>query len=520
MVTETSIYEYARQGMQYGADRKAIWYYGRSISYGELFEKIDNVANHLYALGVREGTVVTIHLPNCPQSVMAIYAVAKLGGICNMVHALIPAQGVKENMEFSESEFLITYIPACLEAAKHAVLVDLSFHMGAVFRTAYRLRNRRNKSNCARFEQLEFNCAENAPVPKAETLSERCVAYLHSSGTTGTPKTVMHCHRALNNWVANAQNFFHSSSMADESLLEVLPLFHGSGLVMDMHQFITGGGTLVQMAQWDVKLASRFIKKYRVTSLTGVPRVYQSLLKCSGFNGKTIHQGYVSGDYVGEELKKAFNDRVHREACLYEGYGMTETVTACFSCGIEHNNLKASGYPLQPCRAAVLLPDNRVEEQGEGELLVWTNTMMLGYLKDSALTSESFYEYDGLRWLRTGDQGTIDEEGYVYFTERIKNTIIHNGYNIFPSEVEKVIRTVPAVSDVCVVGVWDDRNKTQTVRACVITEKNSAVTEEQIINACESILPRYAIPRQIRFLDTFPRNRMAKVDRKELEKMN
>ena len=118
MTTETSIYEYAKQGLALSTDKTAIWFYGKSIAYRELFEKIDNVADNLYAMGVREGTVVTIHLPNCPQAVMAIYAVAKLGGICNMVHALMPREGLKDNMAFTESDFLITYKSDCLGIAK------------------------------------------------------------------------------------------------------------------------------------------------------------------------------------------------------------------------------------------------------------------------------------------------------------------------------------------------------------------------------------------------------------------
>ena len=143
MTTETSIYEYAKQGLQYGADRTAIWFYGRSISYGELFEKIDNVADHLYELGVREGTVVTIHLPNCPQAVMAIYAVAKLGGICNMVHALTPSIALKENINETKGEFLLTYKSDCLIDDK-SVFVDVSRYMGLVYRLGYKAKNREN----------------------------------------------------------------------------------------------------------------------------------------------------------------------------------------------------------------------------------------------------------------------------------------------------------------------------------------------------------------------------------------
>ena len=518
--TETGIYEYAKQGLALSPDKTAIWFYGKSITYRELFEKIDNVADHLYALGVREGTVVTIHLPNCPQAVMAIYAVAKLGGICNMVHALIPAKGLKEDMEFAESRFLITYQANCAEIAEECLLVDVSYHMGVVFRTGYRLKNSRSKTDCLKFETTETSCSRKAVIPPSESLSGKCIFYLHSSGTTDSPKTVMHCHRAINNKVSQIQVYLRNSPTVGETLLEIFPLFHSAGLVMDLHHYISGGGTLVMMAKWDVRLAVRFIKKYDVTMLIAVPRIYQDLLRESSFQNTKIHHAFVAGDYTDAELKRAFNARVNRDSCLYEGYGMTETVTACFCCGLEHDNLEASGYPLQFCRAALLLPDGTIKNVGKGELLISSNSLMMGYLNDKEATDAAFIEFDGEKWFRSGDMGAIDEEGYVYYIERIKNTIIHNGYNVYPAEVEKVIRSVHGVKDVCVVGVWNKDKNTQQICAYVIADKNSnMVTEEEIMTACRQTLPRYAFPHWIRFIDSFPRNRMAKVDRKALEQL-
>ncbi|MBQ3265772.1 MAG: acyl--CoA ligase [Ruminococcus sp.] len=521
MTTETGIYEYAKQGLALSADQPAIWFYGTSITYRELFEKIDNVADHLYALGVREGTVVTIHLPNCPQAVMAIYAVAKLGGICNMVHALIPAKGLKEDMEFAESAFLITYQSDCTQAAEKYLLADISYHMGWLYRTGFRLKNKRNKADAHSFEKLEQPCESRAVVPDSKSLSEKCAAYFHSSGTTDTPKTVMHSHRAINNLVYDAQEFFHRKSIVDEVLLEIFPYFHGTGLALNLHQFITGGATIVTMAQWNVKQAVRFIHQYGVTILIGVPRIYIDLLSVPSFTSTTIRHAYVAGDYVGAELKKAFSKRLNRDSCLYEGYGMTEIVTACFSCGQYHDRIGSSGYPIQEdCRAAVLSSDGAIRTVGDGELLVATNTMMMGYLKNQRETEEAFIFQDGVKWFRTGDIGSIDEDGYVYFLERVKNTIIHNGYNVYPAEVEKVIRSVPGVTDVCVVGVWDKKKKTQFIRAYVVPGKiKETALKEQIMVACKDRLPRFAYPRQICFMDQFPRNNMAKVDRKVLERM-
>ena len=489
------------------------------MTYGELFEKIDNVADHLYSMGVREGTVVTIHLPNCPQAVIASYAVAKLGGICNMVHALIPTAGLIENMEFSESTILLTYQPIKIDGI--SVFADISNYMGAFFRTGYRLKNRpKLPAGMIDFCELECACPQKGIFPNPELLSEKCVAYFHSSGTTGDPKTVMHCHRAINNWVENAKVFFQKYSMEGESLLAVLPMFHASGFAMDMHQLISGKGTLVQIAQWDAKLAAKWIDKLGITYLTGVPKVYQTLLAVRSFSGSSLSQCYVSGDNVGEALKREWNQRVGKAQCMFEGYGMTEIVTACYSCGVNHDNLSASGFPLEPCEIAVLSAEGSVERTGTGEFLVSTNTMMLGYLKDKAATEVAFLRENGTSWFKTGDYGQIDNEGYVYFRERIKNTIIHNGYNIYPSALEVLTRQISGVEDACIVGINTDSG-TQRIRAYVVpaAQENQAALIERLRAGWEERLPRFAIPYEIVFLEELPRNRMAKVDRKKLESM-
>ena len=522
MTTECGIYEYAKHGLELSADKTALWFYGKSITYRTLFEKIDNVADNLYALGVREGTVVTIHLPNCPQAVMAIYAVAKLGGICNMVHAQTPAAALRENLIFTESDFLITYLADCTDIAKTTLYVDISHHMGIIYRTGYRLKSKSPRpKNILSFESIERACPHKAIVPEQKTLAEKCVAYFNSSGTTGKPKTVMHCHKAINNWVANALEFVRRDSMRDDRRLGVLPMFHGSGVALDMHWIISGGGALIHMATWDANQAVKFIEKLRVTSLTGVPKMYHDLLRNKEFSGKSIRYCYVSGDNVGESLKIEFNKRVNQEPCIYEGYGMTETVTACFSCGEFKENISASGYPLSHCEVAVINKNNVVSPIGEGELIVSANTMMMGYFKDEETTHSVFTVTNGKRWFRTGDYGRIDGDGYIYFIERIKNVIIHNGYNVFPLELEAVTQSLPDVEESCIVGITDRGSGTQQVRAYIVIAPgvDPGLVEKKLKDVWMKKLPRYAIPQQIRFMSKLPRNSMAKIDRKVLEQI-
>lgn len=528
MTPETSIYEYAKQGLKLSADKTAIWFYGKGITYRELFRSIDCVADHLYSLGVRQGTAVTIHLPNCPQAAISIYAIAKLGGICNIVHPLTPLDGLRKNMEFAESKFLIVGSQNAqadeIDFADKVVYVDISRMTDFVHMVLLSLKQRpKCPQGAVDFDALLYPNKETANIPKQSSLKNECICYLHSSGTTGVPKTVMHSHLACNNWVHNAKAFFGDSSLEGEVVLSVLPIFHGSGLVMNLHQVLCAGGTQVLMARWDAKAAVDAIRKYKITVLTGVPLIYQRILEQRRFKGQTakrISQCYVSGDATPLALKEAFNERVGHPV-MFEGYGMTETVTACFATSAKNNNINASGYPLVNCTAAVLDVNDELQYHGTGELVLSTNTMMLGYLKDPIATEKSFLRRDGRCWFRTGDYGRIDNDGYLYFLERKKNIIIRNGYNVYPGEIEAVIRNLPFVKDVTVIGRKVDSATGEDICAFVVLseQKDQQMEKEEIIKLCYERLPRYAVPNVVLAVNEIPRNSMSKVDKNKLVEM-
>lgn len=524
MTVAASIYEYARQGLEQRSASTALWFYGRSMSYGMLFQATEHVAYHLAALGVKHGTVVTIHLPNCPQAVMAVYAAAKLGAICSMVHPLVPEEALQGTMRATGSSVLITSRQTVWHDVHSITLVraDLSAHMRSIERAAFCLRNDNKLRNGFCFENFEHPSI-GAEAPPFSTMPTDPAFYLHSSGTTGLPKTVVLSHQAVNAWVDNAKSFFRPGGLENDCLLAALPMFHGSGLVMNIHQMLSRGGTLVLVARWDAKAAVRMIRKHNVTILTGVPTLFQSLLtipEFSGAAGGRVHSCFVSGDRVDDTLKHKIDTALGGGRHLFEGYGMTEIVTACFSCYVGHDRLSASGWPLPNCKIAVW-HDGQPFQYGEGELVVHTNTMMLEYLGDEKATAAAFFDWNGEQWMHTGDYGAVGEDGFVYFRERVKNTIIRNGYNIFPAEIEHAINTVDGVREVCVVGTPEESG-TQAVRACVVMStdvQNYGEVKEAIRRACARALPRYAVPSQIYVLACLPRNNMGKIDRRALENL-
>lgn len=530
MTAETSIYACAKQNLKGNERRTALWFYGKRVTFDELFEKIDAVAGGLYEAGVRQGSVVSVHMPNCPQAVYAVYAAAKLGAVCNLVHPQMPLEALKANMKETGSRILLT--TDCfreLESVDFAERIfcgRLNAHMGVMNRAAYAVKFPFSMpEGVADFSVLERADAAKAVFPSQEELAGECVCYMHSSGTTGEPKIVMHSHRALNHWVGDAMEFFCGESFREDVCLTVLPMFHGSGLVLNVHQFIVHKGTQILMAKFHAKEAVRLIRRHKITSLVGVPAMYRMLLEEKDFGvctGADIRQCYVSGEVVPPDLKREWDNRLNpsgKKHFLFEGYGMTETVSACFSNSERRYDTQASGFPLPHCHAAVWKNGKLYRDGTEGELAVSTNTMMMGYLNAPEDTKAAFFEQEGRIWLKTGDLGKVTEEGAVYFLERSKNVIIRNGYNIYPGEVENCLARIPFVRQVCVVGAKNEKTGSQCVRAYISLKERGRPEEEvraYILDYAGKRLFRQAVPEEICFREELPVNRMGKIDRRKL----
>ena len=200
---------------------------------------------------------------------------------------------------------------------------------------------------------------------------------------------------------------------------------------------------------------------------------------------------------------------------------MTEIVSGCAACDEDHDRLEATGYPMDHNSLAVIKEDGAVSSCGEGEIVVNNNSFMLGYLGDPEATRKSFIEFDGKVWLKTGDKGFIDESGYLYYKGRLKDIIVHNGYNVYPYELEKLGRTVEGVSDICVIGIRIPEINTQRIRAYVVPDEGTDIAglEEKLFTKWKNVLPRFSVPQEICFIDHFPVNLMNKIDRKALEKL-
>ena len=518
MTPETSIYEYAKQSLSLSPDRPAIWFRDKALSYGQLFQMIDNAAAHLAQLGVKEGSVVSIHLHNCPQAVIAVYAAAKLGAICNMVHPQMPEEAIRKYLAFAESNILISANRNIIGS----VAADTSIYVDVDAPLNEGCEHTDENGKMYSFSTMIQPCKAPTVIPNQDELAGKCVVYMHSSGTTGASKTVMLSHRALNYAAENLKSHFCGDVLHEQVCLWSSPLYHALGMSIEVHRVLAYGGQLVVLERWDSDQVITYIEKYKLTYLSGIPQLYRGLLHNPRFSEadlSSVSYCIISGEPVPAELIHALDQKVGNGPVTLCAYGVTELGGAISAHSHENRIVSTAGYPLDNVQVMVMDPDGNLAPMGCGELVVSSDSLMLGYLKDPETTQKAVFSYDGKLWLRTGDYGSIDEKGLVSCLNRIKDIIIRKGNNVFPSEVEQIIRQVPGVMQTCVFGEQDEVNATETVCAAVVLrpQADAEKVSADILEECRRLLPRYAIPGKIVFVAAIPCNKMGKMDRMRLK---
>ncbi|MFA5449737.1 MAG: fatty acid--CoA ligase family protein, partial [Clostridia bacterium] len=344
--------------------------------------------------------------------------------------------------------------------------------------------------------------------------------YIHSGGTTGEPKTVVHSNYAFNA-IADAviATVYENIPiyLPTDSMLMTLPIFHSFGLGVSVHTLLTNAH-IVMLPQFRTAAAIKLIKKHKITHLTGVPAMYRKMLEHRTFKGdlSSLKHIFCGGDKLSPDLKVRFDAALKKygsDAELLEGYGLTE-VGGVFSLSL--NGLtrpRSQGKALIGSKVRVLKENGEDAAYGEeGEFWLATPAMMLGYLNDQTTTNEVIKEYDGVKWFKTGDVGKIDEDGYIYFCERAKRSLKIAGMNIFPSAVEEVINTISGIRESCVARM--NKNGKAFTRAYVVLDKK---TDEKLVAAkikreVAARLIRYAVPKEIIFTDKLHRTPHAKID--------
>lgn len=512
----------------------ALDFYGATTTYADLAEQVDRAASALASLGVGAGDRVGLVLPNCPQHVVAFYAVLRLGAVVVEHNPLYTEDELALQLADHGARVVVVWdkaVPAVLAsqprtAVETVVSVDLTRALPRLKRLALRLPVAKARATRA---------AMTAPAP-ATTGWARLVAAArplpashprpgaddvallqYTGGTTGTPKGAVLTHRNLRANAAQGRAWVPGLRDGQETVYAVLPLFHAYGLTLCLTFAMTIGATLVLFPRFDVDMVLQAVGRRAPTFLPAVPPVYAALATAArdrGVDLTSIRYG-ISGAMA---LPPSVVDTWEQVSggLLVEGYGMTETSPITLGNPVSDARRPGTvGVPFPSTEIRVVDPDDPTVDraQGEaGELLVRGPQVFSGYWQRPDDTAAVLLE-DG--WLRTGDVVVMAEDGFVTVVDRIKELIITGGFNVYPSEVEDVLRRLDGVADAAVVGVPGPDGGEQVV-AAVVAEPGAELDAEDVRRLVRTRLAGYKVPRRVVLVEELPRSMIGKVLRRQV----
>lgn len=532
MVTHQSMYGYLKDNIGDNTDACKLVYFGRKISAQELLKTIDEVAAYLLKAGIQRGDVVGIALPNIPEAVFALYAVNAVGGVANLIHPKISESAFCNLIQKTNTKLIFLYDKLykkygdCLQNLT-TVICSVSEYMPYPYKMLFALTEPSVRNNTKKFSNiLGASTVKLTPCGPAEP-----AIYIHSGGTMGEPKTVVLTSEALNRLAEAMVSGVYVTGeplREDDVMLMMLPLFHGFGLGVCVHTALSRIQTVL-LPRFKAKLANKVIKKYGVTHLAGVPAMFAKMLREKNFAGKhlqKITRIFCGGDRLDPKVKKEFDtvlQSFRSPAELTEGYGLSEA-SAVFSVSLTgETRAGCQGRPLPGNRIKVM--DERGEEvaQGEtGEFYISSPSLMTHYLDDPEGTKAVMTKDDrGNLWLKTGDMGFLEQDGGIHFLERRKRSLKIAAVNIFPSEIEKVVCTLPEVKECCVIRARY-KGKPCTKLLLVLNEKarlDAALEKKIRTYICEKLI-KYAVPKEIIAVDKLARTSFGKIDFRYYEKQD
>lgn len=539
-----SMYEAVRESAQRLKKMNSVAYefQGKKTTYKQFLNKIELLGKAYRSIGINEGDTVTVCMPNTPQGVDTFYALNRIGAVPAMIHPLSAVGEIAFYINTAQSKAVLVvdlFYEKVLEALKqvdHPVKVvvahikdELPFPLNMLYPLTLKKKPAPlPKDNKDIIDWADFvSAGKKAPALTNEfPKKDDTAVILFSGGTTGTSKGIQLTNlnmNALAAQVASNAGF----SMEGLRMFSVMPLFHGFGLGVGIHTALMASGTCIIIPQFTIQTYARDVKKYKPNVIVGVPTLYEALLRSEGFDFDLsfLRGMFCGGDSLSVELKKKVDKflKDHNATIqVREGYGTTECVTA--SCLTPYDTYREGsiGIPFSDTYYAIVNPQNDTELPygEEGEICICGPTVMKGYLNNAEETASTLRVHaDGNVWLHTGDLGVMDEDGFVYYKQRMKRLIIVSGINVYPSQVENAIDAHPDVLLSCAVGV-PDPYKMHVVKAFVVLRQGvepSDKIKEEIIENCKKNISRYGVPREIEFRTELPKTLVGKVAYRVLE---
>lgn len=531
-VPEGSMYEYMHAQNEHYLFLNAISYYGRKITYGQLEENIVKCAKALVVMGIKKGDIVSLNMLSIPETVYLLYAVNRIGAICNFLVMSSTAEEIGKQIKSTNSKIVIT-IDIAAEKIKEALcgcdvrVVEVSMNRWMAFPLTIFGKNKRSKEGNW-MDWKEF-IAQGMTVsymryPRIGSGDTAVIAY--TSGTTGESKGVLLSNQAAN---ALAFGYLHADTIMDfqrgQTFLNVIPPFLSYGLFLAIHMPLCVGMELILSPDPSPARFAKKIMKYKPNHFSG-GTLHISNISTERRTKKAdlsfIITAAYGGDREDKEWEKNINSFLHEHGCKYgliNGYGLTEMASSFGTKG--HHTEEMIPFVKNNIKVLDLDSGEELPYGKEGELCVSGPSMMTGYLGRRKATEELIWEENGVRWLHTGDVGYVSENGYFFVTGRIKRilwTVESNGMvsRVYPMKIEDVITGYKDVEKCAVVGIRNGE-KGYCTKAFVVSQRKTEELKKEILELCHKQLPANSWPTAIEFIEELPRTAAGKVDFQKLE---
>jgi long-chain acyl-CoA synthetase len=510
---------------------------GTQSTYRELDEAVTRCAAALSAEGLKGGDRFLISMPTTPQGVIAFYAASRLGALPALIHPLSTAPEITHFLDATGARIALVLdaFYGTMAAAtprkplEKIVVASIPDYLSFVKGVGFRLTKGRKIPPLPADPRIRrwqpMMAAAPAGAPRGAMTTNDPAAILFSGGTTGLPKGIVLTHR---NFIAQGMQAAAWCAMGEkDAILAVLPIFHGFGLGVCVNAAFMAGGKSILVPQFSAEVVAKLLRSERPNVLVGVPTLFDALAKDPSLEKADLScltACFCGADTLPRAVKERFEDLVRRrggKVKLLEGYGLTEAVTGIMAMPFDEYREGSIGVPF-PDMLAKIVRSGTTEEAPvgeEGEICLSGPAVMPGYLDDPEATAQALKTHaDGRVWLHTGDLGRRDADGFFYFGVRLKRMIKSSGFNVYPAQVEAVIRRHPSVQDVCVIGV-PDAQQVERVKACVVLRDPSRAGPElgeAIIAHCRDNLIKWSCPREVAFVADLPLTKVGKIDYREL----
>lgn len=519
----------------------AIYFQNKKISYEDFFLNVDKMISYLSKFNLKRGDVVTVSLPNIPSNIYLFYALNHLGVIQNIIHPLMPLNVVFDSIKETDSKAV--FLMATQNVKKNysyfqnkeikIFFTNPIFDNNIFFKYGFYLRYPQLKRQTNIFSLDKFSKVEvdyfllNSLLNYDISTNNETSILLHSGGTSGKEKIIELSNDSLDN-LAMKVPYIVKTDVAGRGMLAALPTFHGFGLGMGIHSPLFHNASICLMMKFSPKLCVKWINENKLNMMIGVPQLYNKLMNTPSFHNaelKNLDYSFVGGDQLSINLLNKFNALMKSKGSqnrLYQGYGLTEVVSVCTVNSIHNSKIGSVGLPLFD-NIIIICDDelNVLDSEEVGEILVKTDTMMNAYFKDNAQTKNTIIRIGRDKYIRTGDLGYLDKEGFLFYKGRKKNLIKIWGVNVFPLEVIELVKKITYVKECAY--VFYEENKPHTKLFLSVDKNLVMLNDEQIksnvFSFLENNLIKYALPKEIIILDDLPKTKVLKIDENKLKEM-